>query len=128
MIHPTLKSRCPLTVRERSMGDVTIIDLDGRITVEDGADSLRALVRQLVRRGRVQLVLNLHGAPYIDSTALGEMVCAYTSATRQGGTLKLLHVKPRVHELLMITKLLTVFDLFDDEAEAVKSFGAARPR
>jgi anti-sigma B factor antagonist len=72
------------------------------------------------------LVLNLHSAPYIDSTALGEIVRAYTSALRQGGCLKLLNVTPRVHELLVITKLLTVFDLFDDEAEAVKSFGRAQ--
>lgn len=116
-----------MTVAERSVGDVTIIEVDGRITVEDGADLLRASVRSLVRQGRVKLVLNLRGTPYIDSTALGEIVRSYTSAMRQGGGLKLLHVAPRVHELLMITRLLSVFDLFDDEAEAVKSFGAMRP-
>jgi anti-sigma B factor antagonist len=71
-------------------------------------------------------VLNFRDAPYIDSTALGEIVRAYTSATRKGGTLKLLGVTARVHELLMITKLLSVFDLFDAEAEAVKSFGMGR--
>ena len=72
------------------------------------------------------MILNFRDAPYIDSTALGEIVRAYTSATRKGGSLKLLSVTTRVHELLMITKLLTVFDLFDAEAEAVKSFGAPR--
>ena len=115
-----------MTVHERSIGDVTIIDIDGRITVQDGADIFRDGVRQLVRQGRVKLVLNFHDAAYIDSTALGEIVRAYTSVTRKGGTLKLLNVPARVHELLMITKLLSVFDLFDAEVEAVKSFGVTR--
>jgi len=102
------------------------MDLDGRMTVEDGADPFRAAVRQLIRQGRVKLLLNFQACPYIDSTALGEIVRAYTSATRQSGNLKLLNVTPRVHELLMVTKLLSVFDLFDAEAEAVKSFGVPR--
>jgi anti-sigma B factor antagonist len=115
-----------MALHERAVGDVTIIDIAGRLTVEDGADAFRELIRRLLRDGRVKLILNFRDAPYIDSTALGEIVRAYTSATRKGGALKLLSVTTRVHELLMITKLLTVFDLFDDEAEAVKSFGAAR--
>ena len=118
--------RCLITLHERWIDDVTIIDLDGRMSVEDGADQFREAIRQLVRQGRAKLVINFQACPYIDSTALGETVRAYTSATRQGGTLKLLNVTPRVHELLMITKLLSVFDLFDAEAEAVKSFGVAR--
>ena len=115
-----------MTLHERWIGDVTIIDIAGRMTVEDGADVFRDAVRQLVHQNRVKLVLNFQAAPYIDSTALGEVVRAYTSATRKGGTLKLLNVTPRVHELLIITKLLSVFDLFDADAEAVKSFGVAR--
>ncbi len=115
-----------MTLHERWIGDVTIIDLEGRMSVEDGAHGFRDAVRQLVRQDRVKLVLNFQATPYIDSTALGEVVRAYTSATRKGGTLKLLNVTPRVHDLLMITKLLPVFDLFDAEAEAVKSFGVAR--
>jgi anti-sigma B factor antagonist len=115
-----------MTLHERWIGDVTIIDIDGRVTVEDGADTFRDAVQQLVRQGRVKLVLNLHGASYIDSTALGEIIRAYMSATRKGGTLKLLNVTARIHELLVITRLLSVFDLFDAEAEAVKSFGVAR--
>jgi anti-sigma B factor antagonist len=115
-----------MTLRERWIGDVTIIDIDGRITVQDGADNFRDVVRQLVRRDRVKLVLNFQNASYIDSTALGEIIRAYTSVTRKGGTLKLLNVTGRIHELLMITRLLTVFDLFDAEAEAVKSFGVPR--
>jgi anti-sigma B factor antagonist len=115
-----------MTLHQRAIGEVTIIDIAGRLTVEDGADEFRDQIRQLLRDGRVRLVLNFRDAPYIDSTALGEIVRAYTSATRKGGTLKLLNVTLRVHELLMITKLLSVFDLFESEAEAVKSFGAAR--
>ena len=115
-----------MTLHERWISDVTIIDVDGRITVQDGADIFRDVVRQLVRQGRVKLVLNFHDASYIDSTALGVIISAYTSVTRKGGTLKLLNVPARVHELLMITKLLSVFDLFDAEAEALKSFGVAR--
>ena len=115
-----------MTLHERWIGDVTIIDINGRMTVEDGAEIFRDVVRHLVRQGRVKLVLNFHDASYIDSTALGEIICAYTSATRKGGTLKLLNVTTRIHELLIITRLLSVFDLFDAEAEAVKSFGVAR--
>jgi anti-sigma B factor antagonist len=115
-----------MTLHEHWISDVTIIDIDGRITVQDGADIFRDAVRKLVRQGRVKLVLNVHDASYIDSTALGEIIRAYTSATREGGTLKLLNVPARIHELLMITRLLSVFDLFDGEGEAVKSFGVAR--
>ena len=120
--------RCRMTIRERSVGDVTILDIGGRITVDDGADIFGAAVRQLVRQGRWRLVLNLHDATYIDSTALGEIVQAYTSATRRGGSLKLLQVTARVHQLLVITRLLSVFDVFDDEAEAVTSFASSEPR
>ncbi len=115
-----------MSLHERRIGDVTIIDIDGRITAEDGADIFRDMVRQLVRQDRVKLVLNFHDVSYIDSTALGEIIRAYTSVRRKGGTLKLLNVTARVHELLMITRLLSVFDLFDAEAEALKSFGVAR--
>jgi anti-sigma B factor antagonist len=115
-----------MTLHERWIGDVTILDIDGRITEQDGVDRFRGVVRQLVALSRVKLVLNLHDVPYIDSIALGEIIRAYTSVTRRGGALKLLHVPARVHELLMITRLLSVFDLFDAEAEAVKSFGVVR--
>jgi anti-sigma B factor antagonist len=112
-----------MTLHERWVGDVTIIDIDGRITVEDGAGIFRDAVRQLVRQDRVKLVVNFHDVPYIDSTALGEVVRAYTSVTRKGGGLKLLNVTARVQELLVVTRLLSIFDLFDAEAEALKSFG-----
>jgi anti-sigma B factor antagonist len=117
-----------MTLHERWIGDVTIIDIDGRMIVEDGADLFRDSVRQLVRQDRVKLVVNFHGVPYIDSTALGEVVRAYTSVARKGGALKLLNVTARVQELLVVTRLLAIFDLFDDEAEALKSFGAQAGR
>jgi len=112
-----------VTINDRTIGDITVIDIEGRITIDDGADQFRDRVRGVLRDGHVKLILNFRQASYIDSTALGEIVRSYTSATRKGGTLKLLSVPPRVHELLVVTKLLSVFDLFDDEAEAIKSFG-----
>jgi anti-anti-sigma factor len=113
-----------MTLHERVAGDVTIIDIDGRIAIQDGADILRGALRQLLALSRVKLVFNLQHVPYIDSTALGEIVRAHTSTIRRGGGLKLLHVPRRVHELLTTTKLLAVLDLRDDEADAVKSFWA----
>ena len=112
-----------MTINNRTIGDITVIDIEGRITIDDGADQFRDRVRGLLRDGHAKLILNFRHASYIDSTALGEIVRSYTSATRKRGTLKLLSVPPRVHELLVVTKLLSVFDLFDDEAEAIKSFG-----
>jgi len=114
------------SITERAIGDVTILDIAGRLTVQEGAEPFRDTIRRLLRDGRVKLVINFQDATYIDSTALGEIIRAYTSATRKGGSLKLLKVPKSIHQLLMITRLLTIFDLFDDEAQAAKSFGAAR--
>jgi len=112
-----------MVINERSIGDVTVIDIEGRITVQEGADELREVIHNLIREGRLKFVLNMAAVPYIDSTALGRIVRSYTTAMRLGGTLKLLNVTARVQQLLVITKLLSVFDLFDDEGEAVRSFG-----
>jgi anti-sigma B factor antagonist len=111
-------------ISERTIGGVTILDISGRITVQDGAAEFREAIRQLVRRGRLNLVINLREVPYIDSTALGEIVRASTTATRLGGALKLLNVHGRVHDLLVTTRLLSVFDSFDTESDAAKSFGS----
>ena len=111
-----------MALQDRQVADVTILDIDGRITIEDGADEFRAMARQLLALSRVRLVLNLQLVPYIDSTALGEIVRLHASVTRRRGGMKLLNVTPRVRELLTTTRLLPVFDLFDDEAEAVNSF------
>ena len=114
-----------MTISERSVGDVTILDVSGRIAIQDGADVFGNRMRDLIRRGRVRLIVNFRDVPYIDSTALGQIIRAYTSATRKEGSLKLLQVTPKVHQLLVITKLLSVFDLFDEESEALRSFGSA---
>jgi anti-sigma B factor antagonist len=115
-----------MTCSTREVGDVTIIDLAGRITVQDGADEFRDLARDLLGRDRVKLVLNMQQVPYIDSTALGELIRTFTSVTRHNGSVKLLNVTHHVHQLLVITSLLSVFDLFESEDDAVRSFG--RPR
>jgi anti-sigma B factor antagonist len=115
-----------MTIGERSVGDVTIVDVSGRITIQEGADQFRDLMRDLMRRGRMKVVFNLQNVPYIDSTALGEIIRTYTSVIRKGGSVKLLNVSTHVHQLLVITRLLSIFDLFDVEAEAVKSFGTPR--
>ena len=120
--------RCRVTIHERSVGDVTVIDIGGRMTIDEGADVFGQVSRHLVRQGRWQLVLNLRDVPSIDSTALGEIVQAYTSVLRRGGSLKLLGVNARVHQLLVITKLLRVFDVFETEADAVRSFASIEPR
>ena len=111
-----------MTIRERSVGDVTVVDIGGRITVQDGTDTFRDAVRRLASQGRWNLVVNVQGVPYVDSTALGEIVRAYTTVIRKGGSLKLLHLTARVHELLAVTSLVAVFDCFETEAEAVESF------
>jgi anti-sigma B factor antagonist len=114
-----------MTIHERAIGDVTILDIDGRITVQEGTDLFRDAIQRLAGQGRVKLVVNVQSVPYIDSTALGEIIRAYTTVTRRGGGLMLLNLTVRVRELLAITKLLSVFEPCESEALAVKSF--ARP-
>ena len=115
-----------MTLNTRETGGVTIVDIGGRITVQEGAEPFRDLARQLLEHGHAKIVLNMKDVPYIDSTALGEIIRTYTSATRQNGSIKLLNVSAHVHQLLVITSLLSVFDLFESEDDAVKSFGTAR--
>lgn len=115
-----------MTLTTRTADGVTVVDIVGRITVQEGADQFRDLARELLDSDQVRIVLNMREVPYIDSTALGELIRTYTSATRHSGSLKLLNVSPHVHQLLVITSLLSVFDLFDSEADAVRSFGSPR--
>ena len=110
-------------IHERSIGDVTIIDVNGRMTLGEGQELLRDKVNSLIQQGQKKLVLNLAEVPYIDSAGLGEIVRTYTTVSRQGGALKLLSLTKRIQDLLAITKLLTVFETFDTEADAVGSFG-----
>jgi anti-sigma B factor antagonist len=106
----------------RQVGDVTVVDAVGRITLGDGATTFRDTVRDLANGGNKKLLLNLAEVSYIDSSGIGEMVSGFTTVTNQGGQVKLLNLTKRVKDLLQITKLYTVFEVFDDEAHAVRSF------
>ncbi len=106
----------------RQVDGVTIIDLSGRITLGEGSSVLRDLVRQTVAKGNKQILLNLGDVTYIDSSGIGELVSAFTSVRNAGGELKLLNLTKKVHDLLQITKLYTVFDVKDDEAAAIQAF------
>ena len=106
----------------RQVGDVTVIDAAGRITLGDGASSFRDTIRDLAAKGNKKLLLNLADVSYIDSSGIGEMVSGFTTVTNNGGQLKLLGLSKRVRDLLQITKLYTVFEVFDDETTAIRSF------
>src|SRR5438309_5095681 len=106
----------------RQMDGVTILDLSGRITLGEGSVVLRDTVRDILTKGNKKILLNLGQVNYIDSSGIGELVSAFTTVRNQGGDLKLLNLTKKVHDLLQITKLYTVFDVRDDEAGAVKSF------
>ena len=109
-----------LTIRQ--VGDVTVIDAAGRITLGEGASTFRDTIRDLAAKGDKKILLNLGEVSYIDSSGIGEMVSGFTTVTNHGGQLKLLGLSKRVKDLLQITKLYTVFEVFDDEASAVRSF------
>lgn len=111
-----------MQIEERTVGEVTVLDLKGRMTLGEGDELLKDKVNSLVSQGRKKILLNLEAVPYIDSAGLGEIVRAYTTVSRQGGQMKLLHLTKRIEDLLSITKLLTVFETFDSEDEALKSF------
>jgi len=111
-----------LDLKERQAGDVTILDLTGEVRIGDSSVALRESVRNLADQGKKKLLLNLAGVKYIDSSGIGELIANYTTLSRQGGQLKLLNLTEKVQNLLVITKLLTVFDSYDNEAEALKSF------
>ena len=111
-----------LTIASREVDGVTVLDLSGRITLGEGSVQLRDAVRDLIGKGQKNILLNLGDVNYIDSSGLGELVSAYTTARNQGATLKLLKLNKKVHDLLQLTKLYTVFDIYDDEASAIGSF------
>ena len=111
-----------LTIKERQAGDVTILDLSGKITIGEGSVQLREAVRKLLDEGKKKVLLNLGDVSYVDSSGIGELVSSYTTTGNQGGQLKLLSLTKKIHDLLQITKLLTVFETYDSEADAVASF------
>ena len=112
-------------IEERAVGDVIVLDLKGRVTLGEGDELLKDKVNSLINQGQKKLVLNLAEVPYIDSAGLGEIVRTYTTVSRQGGSLKLLSLTKRITDLLSITKLLTVFETFESEQDAVKSFAGS---
>ena len=114
-----------MQIEERAVGDVMILDLKGKITLGEGDELLKDKINSLVNQGHKKIVLNLAGVPYIDSAGLGEVVRTYTTVSRQGGSLKLLGLTKRITDLLSITKLLTVFETYDNEADAVRSFSSS---
>jgi len=113
-----------MQIEERVVDNVTVLDLKGKLTLGDGDELLKDKINSLIQQERKSLLLNLEAVPYIDSAGLGEIVRTYTTVSRQGGKLKLVHLTKRITDLLMITKLLTVFETFDSESEAIKSFSA----
>ena len=114
-----------MTASTRFVGGVTIVDLSGRIVLGEGSAGVRDLVRNLIKEGNKKILLNLRDVEYIDSSGLGELVNAFTIMRGQGGELKLLNLNKRVHALFQITKLLTVFDITDDEGISLRSFSPA---
>ena len=111
-----------LSIKERQAGDVTILDLSGKITIGEGSVQLREAVRKLLDEGKKKILLNLGDVSYVDSSGIGELVSSYTTTNNQGGQLKLLNLTKKIQDLLMITKLLTVFQTYDNEQDAVASF------
>ena len=112
----------PCKANIRQVGDVAIVDLSGRITLGDGSGVVRETVKDMLTGGQKNLLLNLGDVSYIDSSGLGELVGAYATGANQGAQIKLLNVQKKVHDLIQLTKLYTVFDVHDDEAHAVRSF------
>jgi len=111
-----------VNLKTRQVGDVSVVDVEGRITLGEGSSALRDTIRQLVANGQKKILLNLGDVSYIDSSGIGELVSGFTTVTNSGGQLKLLNLTKRVKDLLQITKLYTVFDIAESEASAVRSF------
>jgi len=111
-----------MEIQERVLENAVVVDLNGKLTIGEGDALLREKIDSLIQQGHTNLLLNLGEVPYVDSAGLGEIVRTFTTVKHQGGTLKLINLTKRIKDLLTITKLLTVFDTYDSEAEAVGSF------
>lgn len=111
-----------LEIKERQAGDVTVLDMEGKVTIGEGSVALRTTIRRLLEEGKKKILLNLAGVGYIDSSGIGELVSSYTAIGKENGQLKLLSLTQKLKDLLVITKLLTVFDVYDSEAEALNSY------
>jgi anti-sigma B factor antagonist len=111
-----------LRVTYRDAGPITVVDIGGRITLGEGSALLRKTIRDLLDDQRLKVLLNLADVNYIDSSGIGELVSAFTAVKNRGGDMKLLHLTKKVHDLLQLTKLFTVFDVYSDEHVALSSF------
>lgn len=111
-----------INITERQAGDVTILDLDGKVTIGEGSVALRSTIRRVLGEGKTKILLNLGRVGYIDSSGIGELVSSFTAVNKEGGTLKLLNLTEKIQDLLAITKLLTVFDVYENEGDALSSF------
>ncbi len=111
-----------LDIKERQAGDVTVLDMSGKITIGEGSVALRTAIRRLLEEGKKKILLNLGGVGYIDSSGIGELVSSFTAINKESGQLKLLNLTQKLRDLLAITKLLTVFDVYEDEADALNSY------
>ncbi len=111
-----------MKIEKRTNNNVVILDLKGKILIGDGIDELRAEINQLLQKKETKILLNFKEVPYLDSTGLGEVVRSYTSVKNAGGTIKIVYLTNKVRDLLSVTKLITVFETFEDEAKAVASF------
>ena len=111
-----------LNISERQAGDVTILDMDGKVTIGEGSVALRGAIRRLLGEGKKKILLNLGSVGYVDSSGIGELVSSFTAVNKEGGQLKLLNLTQKIQDLLAITKLLTVFDTYDNESDALGGF------
>ena len=111
-----------MTIETRTSGPVTILDIHGKITIGEGSAEVRNVVRELLQAGKKDILLNLGDVSYVDSSGIGELVSSFTTVSNQGGQLKLLNLTKKLKELLAITKLLTVFDSYENEEDALTSF------
>jgi anti-sigma B factor antagonist len=115
-----------MTLKERRVGEVTILDLKGRLVLDDGDDELRDKIAQLSDEGRINVLVNLQDVTYVDSCGIGVLIAKYVSLRRKGGSVKLMNLTPRSHHLMEISRLLSVFETYESEEQALKSFGGAR--
>jgi anti-sigma B factor antagonist len=111
-----------LNISERQAGDVTILDLSGKVTIGEGSVALRTIIRRLLGEGKKNILLNLGGVGYVDSSGIGELVSSFTAVQKEGGSLKMLNLTQKIQDLLAITKLLTVFDVYENEGDALAAF------
>ena len=111
-----------LNITERQAGDITILDMSGKVTIGEGSVALRTTIRRLLGEGKKKILLNLGQVGYVDSSGIGELVSSFTAVNKEGGTLKLLNLTQKIQDLLAITKLLTVFDVYDSESEGLSSY------